>query len=49
MINAARAWLSRRLGLSEKPAKDGSWWEIDLILVIFGGSILLGLLAVMTN
>ncbi|UAB78988.1 hypothetical protein INR77_04640 [Erythrobacter sp. SCSIO 43205] len=43
MIKRARSWLASRLGLRKEEAKDGSWWEIDFILVLLAGSVVWGL------
>gem|GEM_PF-6311485 len=43
MIKWARSWLAKRLGLHSKAAMDGSWWEIDFILVLLAGSVIWGL------
>jgi len=45
MLNILRAWIAARLGIRDRGARDGSWWEIDLILVFLGGVFALGIFA----
>lgn len=40
-----RSFVAGLLGLSDKQARNGGWWEIDLVLVFFAGVIVLGGLA----
>lgn len=42
MVSQLRAWLAKRLGLKDQAARDGTWWEIDFILVLFVGSVIWG-------
>lgn len=42
VLRILRTWIARRLGLESKSAKNGDWWEIDLILVILLGAAFLG-------
>jgi hypothetical protein len=42
VIDLVRAWVARRLGERDVRATDGSWWEIDLIIVILLGSGIAG-------
>ncbi|MGB3470864.1 MAG: hypothetical protein WBA51_08590 [Erythrobacter sp.] len=40
-----RGWLADRLDIKAQDARDGRWWEIDFILVLLLGVIVLGFLA----
>jgi hypothetical protein len=42
VLRFIRTWIARRLGLSSEAARDGDWWEIDLIVVILAGAVVLG-------
>lgn len=46
MLDFLRSWIAARLGIKDRSARDGSWWEIDLILVFLGGVCALGIFAV---
>lgn len=37
-----RCALAALLGISSDEAKNGDWWEIDLILVVLAGAFVLG-------
>jgi hypothetical protein len=45
IFRLVREWLANRLGIEDEAARNGQWWEIDLVIVIFCGSILAGLIA----
>ncbi|MEE4211200.1 MAG: hypothetical protein V2I43_18270 [Parvularcula sp.] len=37
-----RTWIARRFGLGSEAARNGDWWEIDLVVVILAGAVFLG-------
>jgi len=41
VIGALRSWVAERLGLKAHQARDGTWWEIDLLIVFLIGCALL--------
>ena len=45
LIQTMRQWIAKRLGLNSRDATNGSWWEVDLILVFLLGVFCLGLVA----
>lgn len=45
IVKAIRSWVADRLGIHSESARDGDWWEIDLIVVILFGSAVAGWLA----
>lgn len=45
LLNTLRSILAQRLGIKSRRAADGTWWEIDFILVLLLGSVVIGLLA----
>jgi hypothetical protein len=45
IFRLAREWVANRLGIEDEAARNGQWWEIDLVIVIFCGSIVAGLIA----
>lgn len=45
MLRLIRSALAAMMGLSSEAARNGDWWEIDLILVVLLGSAALGLIA----
>lgn len=47
-LRSVRSWLAERLGLRAEAAQNGDWWEIDLILVLFFGSVAAGLIALLS-
>lgn len=44
-VRIMRAWIATRLGIKDEAAQDGSWWEIDAVIVLLLGSAVLGLAA----
>lgn len=44
-LDQARSLIAKIFGISAQEARDGSWWETDLILVIILGALLLGISA----
>lgn len=44
-LHRLRSGLAALLGLSCREASDGSWWEIDLILVVLLGAGTVGIFA----
>ena len=44
-LTRIRNALAERLGIHAREARDGSWWEVDLLLVILAGSVVLGIVA----
>jgi hypothetical protein len=44
-LNQLRSALAGLLGISDERAGNGTWWEIDLILVVLTGAIVLGAFA----
>jgi hypothetical protein len=42
MITWLRSLVAHAFGIRDPQAKRGGWWEIDLVLVIMLGSIVLG-------
>jgi len=47
-LRSLRSWLADRLGVRAEAAKNGDWWEIDLILVVVLGSVAAGLIALLS-
>jgi hypothetical protein len=45
LIFHLRAGVARALGIKAREAGAGQWWEVDLVLVVLGGSLALGLWA----
>ena len=45
IINRIRGHIAHALGVSNDAAPDGKWWEVDLILVILGGALAIGIAA----
>jgi hypothetical protein len=45
MVRGLRSFIAGILGIRDDSARNGDWWEIDLILVILGGSIIAGVTA----
>lgn len=45
LVRMMRAWVAARLGIKDAAAQDGSWWEIDAVIVLLLGSAALGLAA----
>lgn len=45
MIGKLRAWVATRLGIKNPAAQNGTWWEIDAVIVLLCGSVALGLFA----
>lgn len=44
-LSRLRSTLAAVLGISSPQASDGTWWEIDLILVTLVGALALGVFA----
>jgi hypothetical protein len=40
-----RSFVAARFGIADERARDGTWWEIDLVIVFFAGVIAWGFLA----
>jgi hypothetical protein len=47
LLHFLRTEIARALGITADEAKRGIWWEIDLILVVLAGSVVLGIGAVL--
>jgi hypothetical protein len=45
LLFTIRSFISKRLGINDTAARKGIWWEVDLIIVLYVGSIVLGILA----
>jgi hypothetical protein len=45
IINRLRGHIADTLGIRSDDAAQGKWWEVDLIIVIFGGAIVMGIAA----
>lgn len=43
IIAQMRSWLLERLEISAQEARDEEWWEVDAMLVLLFGSVLLGI------
>jgi hypothetical protein len=43
IIHQLRSWLADRLQIQDEAARRGEWWEIDFIIVIFLGAIVIGI------
>lgn len=44
-MRTLRLWLATALGIKAEAAKNGDWWEIDLIIALLFGAFLAGGLA----
>lgn len=44
-IYRLRSWIAQRFEIQDEAARRGDWWEIDLIVVILLGAIVLGVWA----
>ena len=45
IIDRLRGHIASTLGIRSDDAAAGKWWEVDLIIVIFGGAIAMGISA----
>lgn len=45
MLNNLRSLIARLFGIGSQDAADGSWWEVDFLLVFFIGIGVLGFIA----
>lgn len=45
IINRFRGHIADIFGIRSDDARTGKWWEIDLIIVIFGGAFAVGIAA----
>lgn len=41
-LRLIRSWIASMFGVKAEAARNGDWWEIDLLLVILLGAIALG-------
>ena len=45
LVSRIRAAVAALFGVSDQAARTGSWWEVDLVLVVLLGSFALGIAA----
>ena len=45
MLRALRSWIAAKLDIKDESAKNGDWWEVDLLIVVIFGSFLSAILA----
>jgi hypothetical protein len=45
ILRRVRSTIAGLFGVSNVRARDGTWWETDLLLVILIGSVILGVIA----
>lgn len=45
IIHALRSWVAERFQIEDEAASRGYWWEIDLIIVILLGAVVVGMIA----
>lgn len=46
-VSFLRSLVVNALEVQAQEAKDGDWWEVDLIMVVIGGSFLSGFWALL--
>lgn len=44
-MRSLRSFLADLLGIRDVSARNGDWWEIDLIIVVLGGALAAGVIA----
>jgi len=45
LLYRIRSFIADAFGISDDQARNGAWWEIDLIIVVLGAAIIVGGLA----